>query len=341
MKTKILVVYTGGTIGMMARDEEESLVVSYLKEFKKYCLHSLVDEARVDFISVAEVKDSSEMNSNDWLEINSIIETNYLNYSAFVVLHGTDTMAYTATAISFLQLKTQKPIVFTGSQKPISAKDSDAVSNLQGAIDMVEYITNSSTARQGQVCIYFNEKLYQANRTTKTSTESISAFDSPHRPAIGGKRGGAYWLGNVFLNVETKEEQTWEFNGFDNEVALLKMHPAFSADRFCTYLTNSSIKGLLIETYGSGNIPINETLLKCLKNKIKDGMLALSVSQCIEGRVDSSLYQGGNAYRKVGVLEGKDLTTEAALVKLMIACNVSEAQFAKSILSTSIAGEQS
>ena len=341
MKTKTLVVYTGGTIGMMQRDEDGVLKVSSLGDFKRFCLSSRLVKPAVEFVSVKEVKDSSEMKSEDWLEINQIISNNYSEYSAFVVLHGTDTMAYSATAISFLQLKGTKPIVFTGAQKPISEANSDAVSNFQGAIEIAGQLTLSTVVQKGEVSIYFQEKLYKANRTTKISTESMSAFDSPNYPIIGGKKGEEYWLDDAHFKEEKLTDKIDVFNGFSDKVALLKIHPAFSVHRFCEYLSNSNVKGLLIETYGAGNIPISATLQKCLKDKIAAGMLVLNVSQCINGKVDSTLYQGGSTYEKIGVLSGNDLTTEAALIKLMMACNVSDKDLARTILSTSISGEQS
>lgn len=331
----ILIVYTGGTIGMQLSTENDSLIPAEGFQLKKHFPEIFSQDLNFEWVSMDLLKDSSDMNSSDWLKIVEVLAEQRSKFDAFIVLHGTDTMSYTAAALSYLCADWEKPIVITGSQIPAGEVDSDAPGNLQGSVTVLKEICSSTDIEKGVVAVYFNDVLYQGNRIVKISTSEKAAFYSPNYPELGSP------LKNPILNKSMfQKRQSMKLGtGFSSDVTLLKVHPGLSTERFCKYLESANLEGLLIESYGAGNIPSDPALLSCIKNQIAKGLLVMNVSQCHSGSVDMNKYLTGQNLKKLGVVAGKDMTTEAALVKLMLACNFSNREKALEYLSTSIAGE--
>ncbi len=270
---------------------------------------------KVDSTSFSPIVDSSDMNPNKWIKLATIIEENYNNYDGFVVLHGTDTMAYTASAMSFMLQNLAKPVVFTGSQLPLSSLRTDGKENLITALDIAStYIYDEAIVPE--VCIFFQDKLYRGNRTTKYNAEHFRAFRSDNYPPLA--EVGIHIKYNypyIFKADRTKEFRVAK--KMDNNVGLLKIFPGMSRNYFETMLKTPGLKALVLETFGSGNAPTTSWFLEAIEHAIREGIIILNVTQCLAGSVDMGTYKTGVHLLELGVFSGADITTEAALTKLM------------------------
>ncbi len=315
MKRKVLIIYTGGTIGMANDPETNSLVPFDFTMIEETVVELKRFNFKVDSTSFSPIVDSSDMNSNKWIKLATIIEENYYEYDGFVVLHGTDTMAYTASAMSFMLQNLAKPVVFTGSQLPLSSLRTDGKENLITALDIAStYIYEEAIVPE--VCIFFQDKLYRGNRTTKYNAEHFRAFRSDNYPP----------LAEVGIHIKYnypyifKADRTKEFSvakNMDNNVGLLKIFPGMSKVYFETVLKTPGLKALVLETFGSGNAPTASWFLEALERAIREGIIVLNVTQCLAGSVDMGTYKTGVHLLELGVFSGADITTEAALTKLM------------------------
>ncbi|RED44428.1 L-asparaginase [Winogradskyella eximia] len=336
----ILLIYTGGTIGMV-KDVETGA----LKAFDFNSLLVKIPELRlldctIETISFEEPIDSSNMNPIYWADIATIIGDNYLDFDGFVVLHGSDTMSYSASALSFMLENLAKPVIFTGSQLPIGDLRTDAKENLITSIQM------ASLQKEGvpiirEVGLYFEYKLYRGNRTTKLNAEHFEAFESLNYPHLAES--------GVHLNVNS--EYLWKPNlneklivrtAMDANIGVLKLFPGISRPICEAILTSKLIKGLILETYGSGNATTESWFIALLQKAIKNGLYIVNVTQCVRGSVNMGQYETSSQLKTIGMISGKDITTEAAIAKMMylLGEKVKPEEF-KFYFETSLRGEMS
>ncbi len=318
IKPNILLIYTGGTIGMV-----KDYKTGALRAFDFNNLRSRIPElnqldCNIKTISFEEPIDSSNMNLDNWAAIATIIETNYQLADGFVVLTGSDTMSYTASAISFMLENLSKPIVFTGSQLPIGDLRTDAKENLITAIQIASLQENNAPKIQ-EVCLYFEYKLYRANRTTKINAEHFEAFNSPNYPAIA-ESGVHLKVQNHLLHIADDKELVVR-KKFNNNVVVLKLFPGISNHVIQTILNIKNLKGVILETYGSGNTSTNKEFINLLSKAINKGIYIIDVTQCVSGSVSLGQYETSTHLKELDVISGKDITTEAAITKLMYLLN--------------------
>lgn len=312
---KILIVYTGGTIGMVQDSITNHLLpvdfdqlLDEIPELNKF-------NCQLDTFSFETPIDSSNVTPEVWIRLAEIIDSNYDNYHGFVILHGTDTMAYTASALSFMLRGLNKPVILTGSQLPIGMIRTDGKENLITAIE----IAGSYQGSQPYICevaIYFEYKLHRGNRTIKQNAEHFNAFDSPNYPLLA--EAGIYIHYNRSALKPCSKEDLKVESSFDPNIALIKLFPGMQPDFIEHILTMSGLKGIVFETYGSGNAPTSLWFEKGIEKAAEKGILMVNITQCPQGFVQQGRYQTSAIFNKYGVIDGLDMTTEAAVIKLMM-----------------------
>jgi L-asparaginase len=311
----ILIIYTGGTIGMVHDPETGSLVPidfrhisDHVPELRKFGYQLLS-------VSFDPVKDSSNIDPGVWIKIAEIIEKGYSQFDGFVILHGTDTMAYSASALSFMLENLKKPVIFTGSQLPIGLLRTDGRDNLITAIEIAAAMWNDGPAVP-EVCIYFDNKLTRGNRTTKTSAEHFDAFSSPNYPALAEAGLHLKYFSNLIRSAPG-DQNLKVHKSFDNNVAILKLFPGINRRLVQAIINTEGLRGLIVETFGSGNAPTYNWFLDDLSGFIDKGGIILNVTQCHGGSVEMGLYETSRQMLAAGVVSGKDITSEASVTKLM------------------------
>lgn len=314
-KPSVLMIYTGGTIGMI-NDPKTGV----LKAFDFKHLSNQIPEldrlnVKLTAISFEKPVDSSEMNPEKWAEIAQIVFENYESYDGFVILHGSDTMAFTASALSFMLQGLSKPVILTGSQLPIGTIRTDGKENLITSIEIAAAKDPAGNPRIQEVAIYFEYSLYRGNRTSKISATEFEAFSSPNYPelAVAGV--------SIRYQLEPKIEQRELrlFTAFDNRVALLKIFPGFNVEVYKSLFDFKLVKGIIIETFGAGNAPSGELFSELIQSYISEGGMVLNITQCSTGSVEQGRYETSSFFQAAGVIGGFDLTTEAAVTKMMYA----------------------
>jgi L-asparaginase len=278
------------------------------------------------------------MNPDGWLHIAETVEENYDKYDGFVILHGSDTMSYTASALSFMFENLHKPIIFTGSQLPIGDLRTDAKENLITSIQIAG-LQKKGWPVISEVGLYFEYKLYRANRTTKVNAEHFQAFASPNYAPLA--ESGVYLSVNeAGLWKPDRKQKLKLHKRLDDDILILKMFPGISASTVEYMLSKKNLKGVILETFGSGNAPNASWFLDILKEKISSGLRVVNVTQCIAGSVTMGQYETSMELKKIGVVSGKDITTEAAVGKMMYLLTKDlSAKIFKTIFETSLRGE--
>jgi L-asparaginase len=324
----ILLIYTGGTIGMV-KNSEGTLVPFSLDNVLTYC-PELKDRLQADdlkCISTEPIKDSSNITPKDWLILRDVVLENHQGHDNILILHGSDTMAYTSSALSFLLLSFDKNVIFTGAQQPISEENSDGKFNLLDSLLLLDELKRNDI--NGQTLLNFGGKTFLGNCVSKSSTELFDAF--------GGTEYNVQETQESQLNSDSQVSFD-EVKTIETNIRLVKMYPGIEINKLISGLLTDSPKGIVFESFGSGNMPENNELIAGLTKLVGQGVIVLNISQCQEGSVDMNTYQTGKQLLKIGVLDGKNLTTESALTKLMLLLSVPEVDISKLIV-TSIAGE--
>lgn len=312
-KPSVLMIYTGGTIGMINDPKTGVLKAFDFKHLSNQIPE--LDRLNVDLTAISFEKpvDSSEMNPEKWAEIAQIVFDHYEKYDGFVILHGSDTMAFTASALSFMLQGLSKPVILTGSQLPIGTIRTDGKENLITSIEIAAAKDTAGNPRIQEVAIYFEYSLYRGNRTSKISATEFEAFSSPNYPelAVAG------------VSIRYQHEPKIEhrklslFTAFDNRVALLKIFPGFNVEVYRSLFDFNLVKGIIIETFGAGNAPSGELFSELIQSYIAQGGMVLNITQCSTGSVEQGRYETSSFFQSAGVIGGFDLTTEAAVTKMM------------------------
>ncbi|MBE7629867.1 asparaginase [Tenacibaculum piscium] len=340
-KPTILIVYTGGTIGMV-----KDYKTGALKAFDFSQISSKIPELQqlhceISTISFEEPIDSSNMNVNYYVDIAQIIADNYDKFDGFVVLTGSDTMSYTSSAISFMFENLQKPVIFTGSQLPIGDLRTDAKENLITSIQVASTYKKGKPVVQ-EVGLYFEYKLYRANRTTKINAEQFEAFASMNYPplAISGVHLNFDYPVLLKTSKEKEDKQLIFRKKLDNNVAILKLFPGITASVVESFINIPNLKGIILETYGSGNAPTEKWFINLIEKAISKGIHIVNVTQCAGGSVILGHYETSSDLKRIGIIDGKDITTETAVAKMMylLGEKLSKKEF-KHYFETSLRGE--
>lgn len=313
-QSKILLVYTGGTIGMI-----QDVKTGSLKPFDFKALSSQVPELNkfdIELSSIAFEKpiDSSNMHKDVWVKLANIIKDKYNSFDGFVILHGSDTMSFTASALSFMLENLDKPVILTGSQLPIGIIRTDGKENLITAIEIASGKAGNKSIVH-EVCIYFEYKLYRGNRTFKFNSEHFDAFKSPNYPCLAEAGVEISYKTNVFLKrVSGKLKVHTEL---DNDIIVLKLFPGLSKKLTKAIINTKGAKAIVMETFGAGNATTEQWFVNELENAIKRGVIIFNVTQCHEGRVVQGMYETSRQLKNIGVISGHDITYESAVAKLM------------------------
>ncbi|MFV0249083.1 MAG: asparaginase [Tenacibaculum sp.] len=338
-KPKVLIVYTGGTIGMV-----KDYLTGALKAFDFSQILNKIPELQqlqcdIETVSFVQPIDSSNMNVQYYIETAEIIAQNYTKFSGFVVLTGSDTMSYVSSAISFMFENLQKPVIFTGSQLPIGDLRTDAKENLITSIQIAAAQENNEPVIQ-EVGLYFEYKLYRANRTTKISAEQFEAFTSMNYPPLA--KSGVHLNFNypLLLRLKNKNKNLIFRKKLDNNVAILKLFPGITERAIRSFLHIKDLKGLVLETYGVGNAPTENWFLNLLSEFINKGIYIVNITQCSGGSVILGRYQTSASLQSIGLINGKDITCETAIAKMMylLGSNLTKEQF-KEYFESSLRGE--
>lgn len=312
---KILLMYTGGTIGMIKDFNTGALRNFNFDELLKYIPELRLLDCNIETHSFKKPIDSSNMSPKNWVEIATQIELNYKDYDGFVVLHGSDTMSYTSSALSFMFENLEKPIIFTGSQLPIGDLRTDAKENLITSIQIAALQKKGKPVIK-EVCLYFEYKLYRANRTTKINAEHFEAFASLNYPSLAESGVHLAINTNALLKNNIKNPLRVHTK-LETNLLLIKMFPGLERTTIEYLFSMPNLKGVIIETFGSGNVTNETWFINALKNIITQKIPVVNITQCSGGSVNMGLYETSLDLKEIGVISGKDMTTEAALSKMM------------------------
>jgi L-asparaginase len=339
-KPRVLIIYTGGTIGMI-NDHQ----TGELKSFDFDHIYDNVPELKrleveLHTISFDHPVDSSEMNPEMWRTMAQTVFDKYTHYDGFVILHGSDTMAYSASALSFMLQGLKKPVIFTGSQLPIGTIRTDGKENLITAIEIAALRDQQGNAIIQEVAVYFEYSLYRGNRSSKVSANQFEAFDSPNYPKLAV--AGVQIVVHHDLLFRSSLSELQLFPEMSQRVALLKIYPGFPVAAYRSLFDRSLTDALILETFGAGNASSDPDFQNFVSQYINSGGIVLNITQCSSGSVQQGKYQTSSFFQQVGVISGNDMTTEAALTKLMyLLANTKDKKQLTEFSKRSICGELS
>lgn len=311
----VLLIYTGGTVGMARDPKSGSLSPIDFKNIERHLPALGNFTFNIDNISFSPLLDSSNFNPDIWVKIADTIEANYDKYDGFVVLHGTDTMAYTASALSYMLENISKPVILTGAQLPVGLIRNDGQENIITSIELAAAKKDGQPIIQ-EVCIYFNNRLTRGNRTTKISTEQFGAYISPNYPVLVDVGLHLKYNFNA-IHYQHPDSALTIHRKFDNNVAILKLFPGIGENYVDAVLNTKNVRGVIMETFGAGNGPTYPWFIGKIKRFIDDGGIMLNITQCNGGVVEMGQYETSREMIDIGVIGGKDLIFEAAVTKLM------------------------
>jgi L-asparaginase len=338
-ENSVLLLFTGGTICM-----EQDHATGALRPIKFERMQNLLPELKQTGVNIKSIPfrpliDSAEVDADVWEKIARLIEKYYDEFDGFVVLHGTDTMAYTASALSFMFENLTKPIILTGSQLPIGMSRTDAKENLLTAIELACAKNEEGAAKVPEVCVFFGDELYRGNRTTKKNAEHFSAFRSYNYPPLA--KAGVhikYFTSNIRYPVKSAKLRVRTKT--DNNIAILKIFPDINENTVRAIFDTPNLKAVVLESFGSGNVPQKSWFNKTLKTAARQGILIVNKTQCSTGSVEMGRYYASLNLIKMGVISAHDCTTEAIITKLMYLLGEHQSiAEVKKLLKTDIAGE--
>lgn len=315
-KPRILIIYTGGTIGMIENPETHSLqpfdfthLIDNVPKVKKL-------DYEIDNIQFNPPIDSSDMSPRHWVEIARHIDENYDKFDGFVVLHGTDTMSYTASALSFMLENLHKPVIITGSQLPIGEVRTDGEENLITALQIAAATDINGEPMVREVAILFEDYLWRGNRSTKMSADNFNAFKSNNYPSLAKIGLGIHFNEEALWRVQAKRPLNVQYV-MDQAVMIIDLNPGITESILRHQLATPGVKGIVLKTYGAGNAPTEAWFTEAIKDAIDCGIVILNVTQCVNGGVHDRRYMSGNQLALTGVVSGHDITSEAAITKMM------------------------
>lgn len=335
---KVLIIYTGGTIGMINDPETGAL-----KPFDFESLYASIPELKqfdyeLDTYSVEEPIDSSDMNPQLWGDIANTIFENYANYTGFVVLHGTDTMAFTTAAISFMLQGLKKPVIFTGSQLPIGQIRTDGKENLITSIELAGMLNMSGQSVIQEVALYFEFQLYRGNRVSKISTFNFEAFKSYNHPLLAVAGTNIKIDHNALYRTALPELK--KFTDFNDKITLIKLFPGMNVSIFKEVFDPNRAEGIILETFGNGNSFSSPEFEQMIADYMSSGGIVMNITQCAQGNVVLGLYQTSVHFKRLQVISGRDITAEAAVSKMMYVFGITQDQNERiKMLSQNIVGE--
>ncbi len=338
MTNKILLIYTGGTIGMGSNPVTHALEPLDFNHLLRQLPEYRYIKAEVDIYQFDAI-DSSNMTPRRWAQLVRIITYEYDNYDGFVILHGTDTMAYTASALSFMLENLTKPVILTGSQLPLGMLRTDGKENLITSIELAAMQDAEGRAVVPEVCIYFSGRLLRGNRSSKKNADGFQAFDSANFPHL--------CEAGVDFRFNTREILRPDFSrrmiphtAINSNVVVLSLFPGIEESLLRHVLRSNTLKGIVLRSYGSGNAPQFPWLTTLMRDAVARGIIVVNVTQCDTGRVEMERYSAGNHLLDAGVLSGYDGTVEATVTKLMVLlAQHSDAKGVRTMMSRSLAGE--
>ena len=315
-KASLLLIYTGGTIGMRQDPSPQTLrpfdfsqILEEVPELRKFAY-------RIDSYTFDPIIDSSDVEPGLWQCLAGLIKEKYRMYDGFVILHGTDTMAYSASALSFMLENLAKPVIFTGSQLPIGIPRTDGRENLVSAVEIAAAKDSQGHAIVPEVCIYFDNMLMRGNRACKISSDNFTAFRTLNLPPLAEAGISIKYNSPLIIKPDDWEADLVIHTSLDTRVSILKIHPGITPHVVRNILCGEETRAVIMETYGCGNAPSKEWFLNLVRQAASSGKILLNVTQCLSGTVDMNLYSNGKALLDAGVVSGYDSTTESALGKL-------------------------
>lgn len=314
---QLLIIYTGGTIGMIEDSKTKALKPFDFTHLMENVPKIKMLDYKIDNIQFNPPIDSSDMNIHHWQEMAKIIDTNYASYDGFVVLHGTDTMAYTASALSFMLQGLRKPVIITGSQLPIGEVRTDGEENLITALQIAaERDPSDGLPMVREVAILFENYLWRGNRSTKRSADNFNAFKSNNYPSLAKIGLAIEYHPDALMRPNSHEQFHVQYN-LDRSVLIIDLFPGLCRETMEYLLHTPGIRGIVLRTYGAGNSPTSEWFIDAIEDAVKRGIIIVNVTQCVNGFVRPNRYASGDMLTAAGVISGNDITVEAAVTKMM------------------------